>query len=75
MSVPLPTPSKNEQWNWAQMYKIPVDILDDLCRSVFNLFILLWFGMCPFFSFISVPTSLLKDMLHYFLFPYSVGLL
>jgi hypothetical protein len=35
MSVPLQTPSKNvEQWNWAQMYKIPLDILDDLCRLV-----------------------------------------
>jgi hypothetical protein len=35
MSVPLQTPSKNvEQWNWAQMYKIPPDILDDLCRLV-----------------------------------------
>nr|CAH0105290.1 unnamed protein product [Daphnia galeata] len=38
MSVPLQTPSKNvEQWNWAQMYKIPPDILDDLCsRFIVN---------------------------------------
>ena len=38
MSVPLQTPSKNEQWNWAQMYKIPPEILDDLCRSVLSVF-------------------------------------
>nr|CAG4637082.1 EOG090X07NG [Ceriodaphnia reticulata] len=37
MSVPLQTPSKNEQWNWAQMYKIHPDILDDLCsRFIIN---------------------------------------
>nr|CAG4639252.1 EOG090X07NG [Daphnia magna] len=38
MSVPTQTPSKSvEQWNWAQMYKIPPDILDDLCsRFIVN---------------------------------------
>nr|CAG4649405.1 EOG090X07NG [Scapholeberis mucronata] len=36
-AVPLQTPSKSEQWNWAQMYKIPPDILDDLCsRFIIN---------------------------------------
>nr|CAG4646325.1 EOG090X07NG [Macrothrix elegans] len=37
MSVPLQTPSKLEQWNLAQIYKIPPDILDDLCsRFIVN---------------------------------------
>nr|CAG4647972.1 EOG090X07NG [Moina brachiata] len=37
MNTPLQTPSKNEQWNWSQMYKIPPDILDDLCsRFIVN---------------------------------------
>jgi len=33
----LTTPLKNEQWNWIAMYKIPPDILDDLCsRFIVN---------------------------------------
>jgi len=33
----LTTPLKNEQWNWVSMYKIPPDILDDLCsRFIVN---------------------------------------
>nr|CAG4650221.1 EOG090X07NG [Sida crystallina] len=31
------TPAKNETWNWTTMYKIPPDILDDLCsRFIVN---------------------------------------
>jgi hypothetical protein len=49
MSVPLQTPSKNvEQWNWAQMYKIPPDILDDLCRFV----TLICFHICVLCMFV-----------------------
>nr|CAG4638508.1 EOG090X07NG [Cyclestheria hislopi] len=33
----ISTPSKNEQFNWTTMYKIPPDILDDLCsRFIVN---------------------------------------